>query len=1274
VEDLGVTAGSVQRFILSNVSESLGGMSRAHCEGVILLEDGVEVRVKILLDTGAISANYVSANVLSKIRHSVSIKKKKGGARLADAKTVLDSSESALLNLKIFGDDSTETFSGYFDSIDIADGNIIIGLPSILGCLWSFSKTLWQNRIDMESMSEQNECAYNQLAGVDELLRPWDNCSLTEAPEEEEVDSPVQFEHAINFLNMSREQATQEFFDMFDEHIESEFARTTDIKNLLKTKGLRVFVPHNWEGIKGIEPLKLKFKDTLPAKLKPRARPINPRLFETAYKEFTRLKTYMYVESRSEHASCLVVAPKATKPFIRFCGDYVEVNKHICTGHYTIPRVKHELDRIIDYSFYCDMDMTTAFHQITLEDDTAEVLSIQTPWGQYQPKFMPEGIGPGSGVLQETVRKLFADFEWAICIFDNILILATSHQDGYEKLELFFDRCLKHNVVLKFAKSWLGFRQVNFFGYVCKHKSYQLTDDRKKAICDMPFPEAGPKQQSKMRSVLGSGVFFAPFVKNYTDHVNHLTDLTKDNFDRNEASWKYDYRAEFASYKEALQAACAIYFPDYELPWIIRCDASEIGVGGVLVQVAEPNEEQIIALISKKFSDPATRWTTIEQEAFAIYYVVKKLAYYLVGKEFVVETDHNNLRWMEQSEVPKIIRQRIYLQSFAFSIRHIAGKLNVLPDTLSRLFVMYDNFDPFGENESTEYLQLCSVFGADNTIADTNIDSKIDSVGESSETIMTTQVKMLSDVHNQRKGHWGAKETWRRLNKYFPGHGISYAQVAEFVDMCNNCQKTRREFTYGLRPVIRNLKPPHARSVCGIDALEVTPHGANGQTHINVIVNLYTKQAYLYPVAGVTAEHLVNTVWSYWCNFGHTDMIISDLGPDLNSKLFDGLVTLMGMTHKFSIANKHANGCERQLKEVSRHLRAICYDDRIKDIYDDPNTIPSVQYILNTLESSETGYFTPFELTFGSQDKVYSNLLSNKDVEPSHALLKNLNENLKVIRQVSREYQQTLVESREGKLDQIKQNKYQPGDLVMFDKGSKVHPKMSTRYKGPHEVVNQYKNDVSCRNLITGAILEYSVEDLEPFFGTKDEAIESSLRDQDQYFVECILSYTGDCNTRSKMCFEVKYADGDIVNLPWSMDLQCEAYYNFCESRPYLRHLAMDTKIGTKFKSDKAKLDIISVNVGDIVYIDLRFFGDYWYEAMELPNFQSTSYVLEFKYTHYFHKSSKKKISGIFTLIADKYSLNSYQVYAWGSVKQFDATSMVLIDKSWIKRYPKLVG
>ena len=52
----------------------------------------------------------------------------------------------------------------------------------------------------------------------------------------------------------------------------------------------------------------------------------------------------------------------------------------------------------------------------------------------------------------------------------------------------------------------------------------------------------------------------------------------------------------------------------------------------------------------------AQGWSTIEKEGFIYYHGIKSNDYLLRGKEFILETDHNNLVWIKTSEVPKIIR------------------------------------------------------------------------------------------------------------------------------------------------------------------------------------------------------------------------------------------------------------------------------------------------------------------------------------------------------------------------------------------------------------------------------------------------------------------------------------------------------------------------------------------------------------------------------------------------------------------------------------------
>jgi hypothetical protein len=160
---------------------------------------------------------------------------------------------------------------------------------------------------------------------------PWSVQPDILAPEDEDTPLPSSFSDVLHYVKVGHDEAVKEYLTLVHDgkHIHPEFVKETDIVKLLTDVGVKCFVPQNWEGIKGVEPLELTWKDTLPGKMKPKARHINPRLLEAAEKEFKRLKTYFYVDTNSDICSPLVIAPKATKPFIRFCGDYVGINHHI---------------------------------------------------------------------------------------------------------------------------------------------------------------------------------------------------------------------------------------------------------------------------------------------------------------------------------------------------------------------------------------------------------------------------------------------------------------------------------------------------------------------------------------------------------------------------------------------------------------------------------------------------------------------------------------------------------------------------------------------------------------------------------------------------------------------------------------------------------------------------------------------------------------------------------------------------------------------------------
>jgi hypothetical protein len=444
-----------------------------------------------------------------------------------------------------------------------------------------------------------------------EVVEPWSSdLHDEEAPEEADAPSPSSFDIPLSYMNQTINEATLDFHKMIDRRVSQAMTKSTEVVHMLKNKYLPVFVPHNWTGITGISPIVIEVTGDLPPFKKPRARPINPKVLTKAHDEFKRLLGYFYAPSTSPWASCLVIAPKKTEPLIRFCGDYLEMNKYICARHTPIPNVGNEILRISSFKIFADLDMKTSFHQLPLAEESRKLLSIQTTWGQVEPIFVPEGSKPASGALQEVVRLLFGDLDYVIAIFDNLLVLANDTADLETKLYTVLNICLKHNVVLGFKKCNIGVTEVEFFGYICSHNEYKLSDERKASIMSLPFPRC----QKEVQQIMGTTNMFLRFTPDYATLAKDITDMSSKHFNWDQNTWVVDHHGSFERFKLAVANSLTLHYPNYDLNWILRTDASTTGCGVVLYQeyVASGGiiQEQVVAVLSHKFSGAATRWPT----------------------------------------------------------------------------------------------------------------------------------------------------------------------------------------------------------------------------------------------------------------------------------------------------------------------------------------------------------------------------------------------------------------------------------------------------------------------------------------------------------------------------------------------------------------------------------------------------------------------------------------------------------------------------------------
>jgi hypothetical protein len=1136
--------------------------------------------------------------------------------------------------------------------------NMIIGAVDIMG---NFNK-LFLHRMNksvvihaMDSRDGNNNYADADKAPhityTDSFPIPWSVLD-PESPEELETPDPQSFPWQLHYMEISVDEARTTYLTNIVSHISPEAIAHKKLADILHSDlAVSVFVPSNWEGV-NMEPFELDFADGMPTEMKPRARPVNPKLYEHAKLEFQRLGKYMYTTSVSPVASPLVIAPKKTKPFIRFCGDYVAINKYILAIQYPIPSVKHALQRISAAQYLLDLDVTNAFHQRLLGMRTSNLLSIQTPWGLVRPLFMPEGIKPASAELQRMMDRIFSDlYDFMIVIFDNMLVLCDSLDDAAEKLNLVLLRCQEFNLFLKYEKSYFGFREREFFGYMCKSGSFELTDKRKEEIMSWQLP----RTQKQAQSFMGCCLIFQDFVPNYAEHAAPIYEMSHKDFDWNQLHWKRDYQQDFINFKALLVKASALYYPDYERDWILSSDASDYAVGGALFMILPSNNDNQppkrfpLGFFSQKLSPTATRWTVIEKELYGIYATVRYFSYILRAKRFIVETDHRNLLWMENSEVPKIIRWRIFLQSYDMTLKHVAGKDNIIADHLSRLH--------------------------------THIDVNVVNNAESSE--VPTPETLLGQVHNSRMGHNGVARTWKLLTEHFPGHEISQAFIRAWISSCATCQVDRLGMTNQLKPIYRHIRQTDLRQTVGADLLSVTPPDKNGMCAIIVIVNLMSKMVALYPTATHTAVDFATALFQYYCTYGGFEFLAHDPGSDIMSQTVQHLNRFLGIRSKVSLVNRHeSNGVEPYNKEILKHLRNIVYDEDVKDKWSDPTILPVIALTINSFDSSGCGY-TPLQIQFGIADAEHFKLpnleLSSMTHNDWSNYVKQLDTGIKNVRTAAAKAQASLRDKRLALNDGKPQTSFQKGDFVLrcvstsYTKNARK-AKLDMLWHGPYEVQSQYANDVTVTHMSTGKTYVFHVTELKLFIGDEISAKSTADKDARQYSVLHITAYNGNVMKVSTLYFQIHYSDGDILWIPYSKDLDDNTIFQaFVEATPQLFKLKFTSQTEAQRAITKInKTPISEVKPGDSVFLNLRFLSaddtEEWFEQLSLPDCFVQQYVVKMVYGEL--NKQKTHIFAFIPILKENLPRFSHcEVRMWGM--QFHLTSnMCLVDDVYLDSHP----
>lgn len=422
-----------------------------------------------------------------------------------------------------------------------------------------------------------------------------------------------------------------------------------------------------------------EIKQTTDATVRTKPYPLPFSARKTVEKEVKSMIDLGVIEpSQSSYSSPVVLVTKKDGS-TRFCIDFRSLNKITEFDAEPIPDPEEIFCRLSGASYFTKIDLAKGYWQIPVSPKDKHKTAFQTPLGLYQWTKMPFGLVSAPATFARMMRLLNLDEASASNFYDDILIASASWEEHLIHVRKVLEKLDSAGLTARPSKVLAGFEELEFLGHVIGKGIIKPEISKIQKILAVTTP----KTRRQVRSLLGLVSYYRRYIPNFATLTAPLSDLTKAG--RGQIVWTEQCATALKEIQRILSSFPVLLLPDMSKKFIVRTDASSTGLGVTLLQ-EENDLLHPVMFASRKLLDRETRYSTIERECLAIVWGLTKFSRYLWGREFVLQTDHRPLLYLNSGKFKnsRIMRWALSLQEFKFSVEALPGNLNQFADFLSR--------------------------------------------------------------------------------------------------------------------------------------------------------------------------------------------------------------------------------------------------------------------------------------------------------------------------------------------------------------------------------------------------------------------------------------------------------------------------------------------------------------------------------------------------------------------------------------------------------------
>lgn len=270
----------------------------------------------------------------------------------------------------------------------------------------------------------------------------------------------------------------------------------------------------------------------------------------------------------------------ATSDFALIIG----IKQKNCSRQTTHTRVQDIFDGLGGQSWFTTLDMTKAYHQGFMDENSHHFTAFATPWALYEWLRILFGLTNAPPVFQRYINKCLEGLRDIVCsaYLDDVLCYGRTFEEHLQNVRSVLQRMKEKGIKLKANECNFFKRKVVYLGLVISSDVYQADPASKEDIDKFRNP---PSTVGDLRSL-----YYRGFIKDYARKVKPLYDLLTSVNKQDKGGKNSKCKRIWTGFDmmvTILQSPAVMAFPDFNLPFIVHGDASQKGLSAVLYQKQE---------------------------------------------------------------------------------------------------------------------------------------------------------------------------------------------------------------------------------------------------------------------------------------------------------------------------------------------------------------------------------------------------------------------------------------------------------------------------------------------------------------------------------------------------------------------------------------------------------------------------------------------------------------------------------------------------------------